>query len=249
MTETVVGLPADDTGEIFDFDALVARGLAARLDVGRAVRDGWALFRRHPTAFVFYGLLANALLLVPVAARRAFDDGDDGTEGDAIAGDVVALLYLVALYPVRFGFAAGGLAAARGRFSFGAFFDPFHSYLPLLAVELLATVGILFGYVLCIVPGLYLTVTLAFAPLTCLEFSAHINPLDVLLATRRIAHHSFWQIVLLWLASLGILILGLLCCGVGLLVAVPVVGLVWVAAYDQMIGLNPSRTLSHACGC
>jgi uncharacterized membrane protein len=63
---------------------------------------------------------------------------------------------------------------------------------------------------------------------------------DSLKVSRKYSKEVFSFIVLLDLASVVIFVLGLLCFGIGIVIALPVVMLTWAAAFDQIFGVKDS---------
>ncbi len=87
---------------------------------------------------------------------------------------------------------------------------------------------------LCIIPGIILM--LMFWPVNVLVIDNKTGVLDSFSVASNITEGNRGTTFVLALASLGIAILGVLACGVGLLFAMPLVAVSWVTAYLMMSG-------------
>eukprot|EP01116_Phalansterium_solitarium_P009345 TRINITY_DN23456_c0_g1_i1.p1 TRINITY_DN23456_c0_g1~~TRINITY_DN23456_c0_g1_i1.p1 ORF type:complete len:281 (+),score=66.21 TRINITY_DN23456_c0_g1_i1:50-892(+) len=101
---------------------------------------------------------------------------------------------------------------------------------------------VLLGFILLILPGLYLMLSLSFAFPIYIEFkSAGLSFFDAY----RVSNHQVWKhvfgILWLWIVAILLVIAGFFCFGVGLLVAVPVTMMMVAFAFRDIFGLNTAR--------
>lgn len=157
------------------------------------------------------------------------------------------------------------LTGGRPLFSTFTHWDPralLRLYLPgfLLGCGLVAAVvmGLLLAVVLsqanallALLPGLvllagalYLSVSQFFLPQIALLHDDH--PFAALARGREVVDPAWPQVVQLALLNLGLLVAGLLACGVGLFVAMPVMVCVATAAYRQLFGPEDRTGLSQS---
>lgn len=216
------------------------------LNVGRAIRDGWDMFTDHSLSYIGWTILMTIMLSIPEIVVGLLDDA--GLEDAAAVVWVVGLVYTFLIFPpVYFGFFTAAAEERRGEvLSCGSFFRSFSYFFPLLACAILVEIAISIGLFMCILPGIYLYVTLGFAPHLVLEYN-EIGVFGALTTSHRISSRSFWNIILLSLACFGILILGILCFGIGIFVAIPVVSLSAVSAFDQLFGVNTNHRIPAGC--
>lgn len=90
------------------------------------------------------------------------------------------------------------------------------------------------GLFLCIVPGLIASIMLMFTTVALLD--RNLPPLDAIKTSFNISKAHFGKVALTWLSVAALGLVGALLCGVGLLVAVPVAGLVVLYAFRHLSG-------------
>ena len=119
------------------------------------------------------------------------------------------------------------------------FITPFKYFFPLLLMGVLCACCYLFGLLLVIIPGLYLMFTLSMSTYVYMEYhNIGMGIVESMSLSVKVSHRVFFKILLLTLASLLIILLGVLFFLVGVFVAVPVVHLAWAAAFHQMFSMN-----------
>lgn len=107
-----------------------------------------------------------------------------------------------------------------------------------LILETLSQLGLVF----CLVPGVIIYCTLAFAPLFVLDKG--LGPFAALQASARVTSGSRWSVFFLCLLQGLVLLLGALALGIGLLAAIPIVVLAWAAAYERLWpAAGPARSV------
>lgn len=118
---------------------------------------------------------------------------------------------------------------------FGVFFQGFHKFVALLLLNLLMGIIITLGFILLILPGIYLTISYIFSHFFVQFYD--ISPSESLTLSRKMVKGNFMQILWLCLILLGINMLGMLALGVGLLLTIPFSACVIYAAFDDIIGI------------
>ncbi|CEP02391.1 Uncharacterized protein PBTT_02761 [Plasmodiophora brassicae] len=203
------------------------------LHVGKAIQFGWEMFRPHALPLMLWALSVVALNVVSDLIARAIS-----TSVAPWTNWAISLLYLP-IYLGPFLFASTWRHSGESPNARVLFWTPFRFWLPLVAIHVLTSIATAIGFFLLILPGVYLLLTLAFSAAVYLEYHHDgIVIVDSLVISRKNAHMVFCQVFLLGIASVGILVLGAICFGVGLLAAIPVVALAWADAFDQVIGFN-----------
>lgn len=211
--------------------------------IGEYVKLAWNDFTRQP--LLILGLmLAPVILQLAVAMPANFmlaflvprDSHDAGVIlpiillviGSVIGiGNWVAQVYLGVCYRRAI------LSVAAGQdpsFGDAVRYDPRLVYAFL--TQLLSGFIIIAGMLCLILPGIILAFMLALAPSFVLV--RNDNPIDAIKSSFQLVKDNFGDVFLLFLTGFGISILGLLACGVGLFVAVPVVSLMFAHLYFDL---------------
>jgi hypothetical protein len=117
---------------------------------------------------------------------------------------------------------------------FGDFFKGFTMFLPLLLVNLVSGLLTGLGFVLLIIPGIYLAVSWSMAvPLILFK---KMEFWDAMEASRQIVGKKWWSFFGMFLLLILLNIGGLLLLGIGLFVTIPLTSCVLYAAYHRIVG-------------
>lgn len=162
--------------------------------------------------------------------------------GSIIVSLIGWLVLLIVGAAIQSAYIGGVLDIANGQqVSIGSFFRPRNVGNVVIAGVI---VGILtsIGMFLCIIPGLIVSIFTMFTIVALLD--RNLAPIDSIKTSFNIVKENFTPALLTWLVMLVIAVVGALLCGVGLLVAVPLVILIEVYAYRKLSGgqvadLNP----------
>jgi len=209
-----------------------------RWNVGDALGYGWARFRGSPRTYVLGVLLLVAGLVVAAAAgalvQTAMVDVTSGLGISLLAGAVAVALLVLAAQVLGAGFLRGALGVTEGR--------PFEAREVLgtegvgrvVTTGLVIAAGTFLGSLLCYLPGL----ALAFLTQWSLYFviDRGLGPgaairASVDLVTSRLTESLVWFVVGGLVVAAGAAL-----CGVGLLVALPVVLLGGAYTYRVLTG-------------
>ena len=93
--------------------------------------------------------------------------------------------------------------------------------------------------VLCLIPGII--VALIFWPFGYVLADEDLPGIDCLSRAKEITDGNWGAVALIFLAGIGINILGALALCVGLLFTIPLTTLMWAVAYCQMTGQRTAR--------
>lgn len=231
-----------------------------RLQVMKAVEDGWSAFTRSPWPFVLFVLFTGVLSVVfQIIGNVATATSSDTVGPGVVVGTIVSLVgsTIVSLWGVN-GLIRGAWKALDGekpsfadlaRWDGGAAGRLFVTQLVLaliLGIILVIAMVIAGGLaqvhqalaaipvIAAVVVFLYLGINQTFLPWIAVLQSG--NPFDTVQRGRAGVDPSWWWVVLLLIVESLILMIGLLLCGVGLLAASPVVFCISTAAYRQLFG-------------
>ncbi|MDB5224813.1 MAG: hypothetical protein JWO43_435 [Candidatus Adlerbacteria bacterium] len=139
------------------------------------------------------------------------------------------LLNIVAVV-IGIGFNAIFLKLAKGEpAGYRDIVQPLRTIVRYLAVSLVVAVGVLIGFALLIVPGVYLLLRYLFAPYMALDTDS--DALTIISRSAKLTRGIKGKLALLLLVLVVINILGFLALGVGLLVTIPLSALVMMHTY------------------
>lgn len=121
-------------------------------------------------------------------------------------------------------------------------------FIPLTILMILQWLAISVGFFLCLIPGLFLMVTLSFSAWIYLEYYCDgISVIDSMALSVKVTMKRFfliaWFLIVLWLIVLA----GALLLGIGTLVAIPISVICSALAFQELFGLNNSKQLDNTC--
>lgn len=198
------------------------------IQIDGALRFGWTKFKEHwsfliPALVILWGASVTSDTLI----EAYFKD----IEPTATFLQLIASLFLLWL---SFNWLRSFLAILDGRRP--AIADLF-SYSPNTPTYILASIlyGLVIGagFLLLIIPGIYFT--LRYGMYSYLVADRRLGAISALRESARITDGAKWQLLLVGLVSIGIALLGVLALGIGLFVAVPVLGLAYASIYRSLL--------------
>jgi uncharacterized membrane protein len=164
-------------------------------------------------------------------------DAPEAAVGVAIIGNVVSNLVQIFL---GIGQAIISLKVARGiPATVGDLFTGGHRFLPVLGASILAGIAMFAGFMLCIVPGILLAIW--FWPFYFLIVDEKTTAMGSFELASSVTAGNRGTTVILWLVSVGIIFVGLLALCIGVIVAAPLVSVLWATAYLMMSGQLSSQ--------
>ena len=188
------------------------------IDIGGAVKRGWELVMANINVLVVATVLTWAinggLSFIPVIRWG----------GGLIIGSVLhAGLMLMFIRRIR-----------GERVELGDLFAGFNFAVPLIIAGLLMSALTIVGSVLCILPGVYLAVGYLFALPLIIDKKLDFWP--AMEVSRQVVHRHWWTMFLFALVLVLITCLGVLLCGVGLIIAAPVTFAALSYVYEDLFG-------------
>lgn len=204
-------------------EAIVQKDYTIR--IGEFISRGWELFKQNIGGFVGYILLISFISVI--LSRFNFEGGFN----------LGSLVSVILAGPLNAGFYIVAFKHLRNRpTTFSDFFGGFSNFLPLFLIHLVSSLLITFGFVLLIIPGIYLMVAYIFGIPFVVD--KHLPFWEAMEASRKlITRHWFnWLGLLLVLSLLNIV--GLLCFGIGVFITIPLTLCTLAVAYADIVGLN-----------
>jgi hypothetical protein len=191
-----------------------------RLEIGRCLSRGWSLVMGR--FWLTVGASFVAFLLVVAASAIPF----------------ASLLLTYVFWGGLYWFFQKLIRGERAEI--GDVFAGFNlAFVPLMLFSVVGQLLTAIGLLLCLLPGIYLAVVwLVFTPLLILEYRLDFWP--AMEVCRKVVNRLFWPTLGFCLVSTLILLAGLLACGIGFFVAVPVVTAATIYAYEDIFARRPA---------
>jgi uncharacterized membrane protein len=188
------------------------------VDIGKAISRGWEL------------LMANMPILVGATAL---------TWALSIGLSFIPLVRFftpLVMGPIHAGLLYMFLRRIRGQqIEMGDLFLGFNvALVPLVVATVLVGALTAVGFILCILPGIYLVVSYMFVFPLILDKKLDFWP--AMEVSRQVVHKQWWSMFLFVLVMVLILCAGAILCGVGLIIAVPLVIGAMMYVYEDVFG-------------
>ena len=197
--------------------------------VGSSYKNGWRQLWKYFLELFLIGII-GFLIGIPT--------GMGGwSQGIATATGVLGffgLVYSVLINgPVQYGVAFAYLKAARGdKLEIKDMFEAFKNYWNAVLASLLVFVIVIIGLILLIVPGIIFACKLAFTPYLVVDRKMEV--MEAIRESWRMTGGHAWKVFLIGLLAIPIGIAGLICFGVGIIVAIMWVTLAFASLYHAV---------------
>jgi uncharacterized membrane protein len=127
------------------------------------------------------------------------------------------------------------------RAEFADLFKGFNFFVPALVASLLISLFVFAGTLLCIIPGLVVAAMYKFTYLFILD--KRMDFWQAMQASHSIVKQDYFGFTMFLLAMVGVLLLGVICCVIGVFVAIPVTVAAITVAYKEIVGFD-ERTIA-----
>ncbi|PUA81331.1 hypothetical protein [Nocardioides currus] len=226
-------------------------GGVSTFSVGDAFSYGFKKFQANLGPLIIAALVLFAVVAVIQVLQYIVGGGgettielnDDGTmtstSGGMLGGSIVASLFFgvlsfLAQLAIQAGIVKGALDITQGqRLSIGTMFNGIN-WVQVLIASLILAVATIIGLVLCILPGLAVMFVTAFT----LQFiiDKDLPAVQAIQASAKLVMANAGTVLVFFLACLAAYFVGAILCGIGLLVAIPVVVIAQAYAYRTLQG-------------
>ena len=186
--------------------------------------------------FFLASLITGALFFVAVQIiEKVAPSSNDLSFFTSLSDSLIQQLLLSPLAPLGIGFGLLGIRAAMGRdISISTLFEPYSMAVPLIAMYILELLLTTLGFILFLLPGIYLSVAYAFAPILMIE--KDMGVWESLETSRKTVTAYWWRFFFLNLAIGLLAVLGGLTI-IGVIWVVPMIlialGLVYTATFND----------------
>jgi uncharacterized membrane protein len=189
--------------------------LATPFTTGEAIGYGWRGFTQNvgPLLLLAFVVIAIQVILGIIGARL------QTTVGIVLFNIVSAIVG----YILTVGIIRAALAVVDGRRPEVGMLFRGQGVIDYILASIIVALAVTVGLVLCVIPGVIVMFLFQFYGYATVDESHRVGALESLSVSTRLARDNVGPVLLFDLAAIGVLILGALVCGVGLLVAYPVV--------------------------
>lgn len=190
--------------------------------IGGCFQEGWMVLKNH-FLILFLAVILAALLDIPMGYKQYLENsGDSYSVGISFFNLIGFVYYVMIITPFNYGFDWIYISAARKREpQFEEILSGFKKYKVVILSHLLV-IGITgFGFILLIIPGIYLLCKLVFVPYLVMD--KNVDPIQAVKLSYYLTKGYFWTIFGMGILSFFIIILGIICLVVGVFVS-----LVWI---------------------
>lgn len=206
------------------------------LSISDCIRFGWETFKQRPWILIGAFVLAMVIAALPGAFGPQPTFGPDGQvipPPASALGTIVALVSIVVSMFVGLGLTTFSLRAHDNinGVQIADLWNP-GPFWRFVGAHILTVIAIALGFLALIVPGIILAMGLAFVPYLVVDRG--LGPIEAIKESWRITKGHKWQLLLLFLALLGINLLGILALIIGIFVTVPITMLAFAHAYRTL---------------
>jgi len=187
------------------------------------IMQGWEMFRENIGEFTGFTLIIFAVSAVCSVFYSASPLVFSAIGAALSAGYTIAAFRLSSGQPILF----------------NDFFRGFNYFLPLFLAALATSILVTIGFVLLLVPGIYLAVGYMFTNFLVIDYRMEFW--QAMEMSRKIIARNWFAFFGFALVLLVLNLLGALALGVGLLVTLPVTSCAAAIAYKEIVGLYSSE--------
>ncbi|ACF11125.1 protein of unknown function DUF975 [Chlorobaculum parvum NCIB 8327] len=217
-------MAAFDFGQKVDpalFGQLIENGY--EVNTSDYVQKGWEMFKEHVGEFVGFTLLVFAISLASAKLEA-----------------LGSLLFSALAAPLYAGYSIAAFRLINGQsLQFSDFFRGFNYFLPLFLAGLASGIIVSVGFMLLIIPGIYLAI--GYMLTTFLIIDHRMEFWQAMETSRKIITKNWFAFFVFALVLALINVLGILALGVGLLISAPVTSCAAAIAYKEIVGLHSSE--------
>ena len=187
---------------------------------GKYLKDGWELFKLNPGGFVGF-----AIVFLIIHGILSYLPRVGGLISLAISAPLGAGFYVVSAKLMQ-----------RRSPEFKDFFTGFQFFVPLMLLSVVSSILIILGFILLIIPGIFLMVCYLFPSMLVIDRRLDFWPaMELSRKTVQAQWFGFFVFVLLLVL---INLAGAVALGIGLLITLPVSACAVAAAYAEVFGLQ-----------
>lgn len=189
--------------------------------VGEAIKKGWELTKEYLGFLLGYQVILYFLFILFGGSHSGL-----GWATWSLFGWILVILVKMGLYN-------SALLITRDiKPGFDQLYSNWRLFISWVVASILFGIMFVVGLILLIVPGCYVLARYGLFPFFILD--RNLGPLEALKQCGKATEGMLWKLFLLFLACVGLNILGFLVLGVGLFISVPVTLLALATVYRQI---------------
>lgn len=116
------------------------------------------------------------------------------------------------------------------------FKNAYRTYWFFIGTYLVYSLIVVIGSICCVLPGIYLAVRLMFVPMIAANHS-EVSFNEVFEYSWKITEGHFWKLLWLFIVTIGIYVLGLICCCVGVIVSIILGNMMYACVYKLLASI------------
>jgi uncharacterized membrane protein len=208
---------------------LVAPSAATLIpDVGASYGNAWRkLWKKFLELFLI--LVICFVISLPAMVGRV----DARGPGSAILGIFVFAYSILIAGAIEYGVIFAYLKAARGNdLQVKDMFESFRNYWNAVLANLLVNVIVVIGLCIFVIPGIYFACKLAFTPYLVVDRKMAV--IEAVKESWRMTGGHAWKVFLIGLLGIPIAIAGVICLGVGVIIAIMWITLAFASLYHAV---------------
>ena len=233
MTDIYQATSANLSEPVIPFDGIgsVANGIAGNysFNIGDIISEAWAKTDGRKGT-IWMGFLFYMIVIVPVALIFRFLAGSSLAAGFVfqIIQMAIALPFITGLYMIGVKIAAGEPTSGKEVFAY------LGKSVNLVITGIMMYILIVIGFLLLILPGIYLGVSYSMAIQLVAE--KNLSPWEALETSRKAIHHNWFKVFGLLLVLMIIIAIASIPLGIGLIWAMPLFSITYGTLYTKIFG-------------
>ncbi len=239
-TSVLQDIPAQ--GQVPSIEQALSRGYD--FNIGDVISESWSLVKGSKGIFiggllVFYVVVFAATFAASLILGFAGLLGAEDSISYLVTSQLISSLVTAASYPFMAGIFMISLRRASNQpISFDLVFSQFGKFVPLLIAAILMSVLMMLGFVLLIIPGIYLAV--AYSLTIPLIAERNLSPWQAMEASRKAIHQHWFKVFGMYILLSLIVALSIIPIGIGLIWSVPLLILCSGVLYRIIFGVLPA---------
>jgi uncharacterized membrane protein len=202
-----------------------------KFSVQESIKFGWETFKKYPAFLI--GVVLAVFIISWVFSTLTNNLSNNGTEPNLISL-LVNIVGMIVNMIVSMGMAKIAITLARGgKPAWDDLYNQYPKIVNYFIASFLFGLMVIAGLILLIVPGIYLA--LKFHLFSYLIVDKNLGAIDALKESAKITKGSMWNLLIFWIVTMIVVIIGAILFLVGLLVAVPVVLVAGGYVYNKLV--------------
>ncbi len=198
-----------------------------------AIKFGWETFKKNPSFLV---ILVILLVVVEVVISMIFKPLTDIKTNTFVVSSLFSMASSIVASFFTLGFIKAILTLVNtGKGNFSDIYSAFTNTKLLvnyLIASIIVSVAVSIGFILLILPGVYLSLRLTF--FTYFLVDKNMGAMDAIQASWNATKGNVWNLIILGFLGVGLIILGALALIVGLLVTIPILLVASAHVYKEL---------------